>query len=92
MVGTQKSSNPQTAHEITRIICEMGFSLLPFDEGAVIPFGSIRSKQKVKIADAINLACASSAGVDLYLTGDTELFRIDVPGVQFIADFNSSVF
>ena len=89
MAGTQKSRNPQTAQEITRIIREMGFSLLPFDEGAVFPFAALRSKQKVKIADAIHLACAASAGIDLYLTGDTELFRLDVPGVQFIANFNS---
>jgi predicted nucleic acid-binding protein len=91
MAGAEKSSNPQTPNEIMQIIREMGFSLLPFDEGAVTPFGVLRSKQKVKIADAIHLACASSAGIDLYLTGDAGLFKLDVPGIQFIANFNLSV-
>ena len=91
MAGAERFSSPQTASEITRIIREMGFSLLSFDEGAVTPFGVLRSKQKVKIPDAIHLACASSAGIDLYLTGDSGLFRLDVPGIQFIANFNSSV-
>lgn len=91
MAGAEKSSNPQTQNEITHIIREMGFSLLPFDEGAVAPFGVLRSKNKVKVADAIHLACASSAGIDLYLTGDTNLFKLDVPGIQFIVDFNTRI-
>jgi predicted nucleic acid-binding protein len=91
MAGAAKSSNPQIPNEIMQVIREMGFSLLPFDEGAVAPFGVLRSKQKVKIADAIHLACASSAGIDLYLTGDAGLFKLDVPGIQFITNFNSSV-
>jgi predicted nucleic acid-binding protein len=45
----------------------------------------------LKIADSIHLACAASAGVDLYLTGDTQLFKLDVAGIQFIADFNSPI-
>jgi hypothetical protein len=37
------------------------------------------------------LACAASAGVDLYLTGDKQLVKLDVPGIQFIADFNAPI-
>jgi predicted nucleic acid-binding protein len=71
---------------------EMGFNYLPFDDGAVSPFSRLRGKQKVRIADAIHLACAASAGIDLFLTGDGELTKLDVPGIQFIADFNNPVF
>jgi len=91
MAGADKPAGSQASDEITQVIREMGFSLLPFDEGAVASFGALRSKQKVKIADAIHLACASSAGIDLYLTGDTDLFKLDVPGIQFIADFNAPI-
>jgi predicted nucleic acid-binding protein len=70
----------------------MGFTYLPFDAGAVEPFSKLRSKQKVKIADAIHLACAASAGIDLFLTGDKQLTKLDVPGIQFIVDFNVPVF
>jgi hypothetical protein len=45
----------------------------------------------VKIADSIQLACAASAGIDLFLTGDQQLVKLDVPGIQFIADFNNPV-
>jgi hypothetical protein len=37
------------------------------------------------------LACAASVGIDLFLTGDKQLMRLDVPGIQFIADFNSPI-
>ena len=69
----------------------MGFSLLPFDGGAVAPFSILRAKERLKIADSIHLACAASAGIDLFLTGDKQLTRLDVPGIQFIADFNSPI-
>ncbi len=91
MAGADKAQHPQTASAVAETIREMGFSFLPFDGGAVEPFGVLRSRQKLKIADAIHLACAASSGIDLYLTGDTELFKLDVPGIQFIADFNSSI-
>ena len=70
---------------------EMGFSCLPFDAGAVAPFAKLRAKQKLKIADSIHLACAASAGIDLFLTGDKQLAKLDVAGIQFIADFNTSM-
>jgi predicted nucleic acid-binding protein len=68
---------------------EMGFFYLPFDDGAVAPFSMLRARQKLKIADSIHLACAASAGMDLFLTGDKQLTKVDIPGVQFIADFNT---
>ena len=68
----------------------MGFEFLPFDAGAVLPFSRLRAISKVRVADAIHLATAASAGTDLFLTGDKQLLRLNVPGVQFIADFNSA--
>jgi hypothetical protein len=46
---------------------------------------------KVKSADSINLACAASAGIDLFLTGDKQLMKLNVPGIQFIADFENPI-
>jgi predicted nucleic acid-binding protein len=74
---------------IRRAMEEMGFRYLPFDEGAVRPFSWLRAKKKLKAADAIHLASAASAGIDLFLTGDKQLIGLDVPGIQFIADFNT---
>jgi predicted nucleic acid-binding protein len=92
MAGADNSSQPQKAQTMRQTLDEMGFSYLPFDNGAVAPFSRLRTKQKLRIADSIHLACASSASIDLFLTGDKQLVKLDVPGIQFIADFNNPLF
>lgn len=82
-------NSPEKADKIQRTMEDMGFTYLPFDAGAVMPFSKLRAKSKLKVADAIHLASAASAGIDLFLTGDKQLMGLDVPGVQFIADFNT---
>jgi predicted nucleic acid-binding protein len=83
--------SPEKAAELRRRFDLLGFGYLPFDEGAVDIFGTLRS-QKVKIADAIHLASAGSAGVDLFLTGDRKLLTLRIPGIHFIADFDTALF
>ena len=82
-------SSPDKVNKIQKTMEEMGFTYLPFDGGAVMPFSRLRAKNKLKVADAIHLASAASAGIDLFLTGDKQLMGLDVSGVQFIADFNT---
>jgi len=91
MAGIERFDQPIKAAAVRETLEEIGFRFLAFDAGAMRPFSLLRGREKLKVADAIHLACAASAGIDLYLTGDTQLFRLDVPGIQFIADFNSSI-
>ena len=82
-------NSPEKVSKIQKLMGEMGFTYLPFDGGAVMPFSRLRAKHKLKVADAIHLASAASAGIDLFLTGDKQLMGLVVPGVQFIADFDT---
>lgn len=91
MAGVERFDQPIKAAAVRETLDEMGFRFLPFDAGAVRPFSLLRGREKLKIADAIHLACAASAGIDLFLTGDKQLVKLDVPGIQFIADFNTPV-
>lgn len=91
MAGVERFEQPLKATAIRETLDEIGFRYLPFDGGAIRPFSLLRGREKLRVADATHLACAASAGIDLYLTGDTQLFRLDVPGIQFIADFNSPI-
>jgi len=92
LAGAEQSGDPRKRAAVHETLRTLGFSLLPFDAGAVIPFSRLRARTKVRAPDAIHLACAASAGIDLFLTGDKELVKLDVAGIQFIADFTSSVF
>jgi predicted nucleic acid-binding protein len=91
LAGAAKSPFPEKTKAILEVAAEMGFSGLPFDAGAVKPFGYLRAVRKLKIADSINLASAASAGMDLFLTNDKALLGIHVPGIQFVAHFDTPI-
>ncbi|MCY4212767.1 MAG: PIN domain-containing protein [Gammaproteobacteria bacterium] len=59
-------------------------TVLPFDQGAALAFARVRQDRSIKPPDAIQLACASAAGVDLFITNDARLSRKVVPGIHFI--------
>lgn len=61
-----------------------GSRVLPFDVTAGVRYAEIRSDHSIRPPDAIQLACASVATVDLFITNDDRLSRKQVPGIQFI--------
>jgi predicted nucleic acid-binding protein len=58
--------------------------LLPFDVKAARIYASLRSDRALRAPDAIQLSCAASAGVDLFVTNDERLRGKHVGGIQFI--------
>jgi predicted nucleic acid-binding protein len=66
--------------------------MLPFERKAAGEFANLRATTNVSPADAIHLACAGAAGIDLFLTPDKELQKLRVPGIQFMAGLDVNVF
>jgi predicted nucleic acid-binding protein len=60
-------------------------TLIPFDEEAARLYATIRRDRSIKAPDAIQLACAAQARVDLFITNDDRLSERAIPGIQFIA-------
>jgi predicted nucleic acid-binding protein len=58
--------------------------LLPLDVDAARVYASLRGDRSLRAPDAIQLACAAAAGVDLFITNDDRLQGKQVPGIQFI--------
>ena len=58
--------------------------LVVFGMDAAKRYGDIRSRERVRPADAVQLACASAAGTDLFVTNDNRLSGLVVPGVTFV--------
>ena len=59
-------------------------TVVPFDQAAAFVFAAVRRDRTIRPPDAIQLACASVAGVDLFITNDKRLSRSVVPGIHFI--------
>ena len=74
-------------HAICRMYEEQlskGAVLVPFDVKAAKLYAQLRSQRSLKAPDAIQLACAASANVDLFVTNDERLQSRHVEGIQFI--------
>lgn len=58
--------------------------VLPFDLKAARRYAAIRGTTSIKAPDAVQLACAGEAGVDLFVTNDRRLHGEQIAGIQFI--------
>jgi|SRR5580704_8511606 predicted nucleic acid-binding protein len=59
-------------------------SVIPFEEKAAVIYAGLRADRSLRAPDAIQLSCAASARVDLFVTNDTRLHSKQVAGIQFI--------
>ena len=58
--------------------------VVPFEAHAAERFAEVRSRYTVRPADAIQLACAASEGIDLFVTNDSRLANIVIDGITFL--------
>ena len=58
--------------------------VVPFSAESAPIYARIRLDRSIRPPDAIQLACAATAEVDLFVTNDERLSRKSVPGIQFI--------
>jgi len=58
--------------------------VIPFDLKAARRYAALRCDRSLREPDAIQLACAASAGVDLFITNDARLQNRKVEGIEFI--------
>ena len=59
-------------------------TLIAFDIEAARHYASIKTSRSVQAPDAVQLSCAASVGVDLFITNDDRLQNKQVRGIQFI--------
>jgi predicted nucleic acid-binding protein len=58
--------------------------MISFDLKAARTYAQLRTERSLRAPDAIQLACAASATVDLFVTNDERLQSKNVQGIQFI--------
>lgn len=58
--------------------------VVAFDMKAAPHFARIRQDRSIERADAIQLACAAAAEIDMFITNDDRLSKKRVTGIKFI--------
>ncbi len=64
--------------------------MLPFDQETAEHYARIRQDRTIKAPDAIQLACAAQARIDLFITNDDHLKGKVISGIQFIASLKGA--
>jgi predicted nucleic acid-binding protein len=59
--------------------------IIPFDSEPARFYASIRKDRTIRPPDAIQLACASHARVDLFIANDERLSTKSIPRIQFVS-------
>ena len=62
-----------------------GAVIVPFDVEPARLYATIRKDRTIRPADAIQLACASHARIDLFITNDERLSTKSIPHIHFVS-------
>ena len=73
-----------TATKYRRFFQSSAVSPIPFTSETAERFADIRATTRVKPADALHLALAASAATDYFVTTDTKLHGLNIPGIGHI--------
>jgi predicted nucleic acid-binding protein len=91
LAGPSKTKKWDEAAKVREFFRSPDLRLLEFRLATAEIFAEIRGRGGISAGDAIHLACAAEARVDLFLTHDKQLARKIIPGIQFIATLDTNV-
>jgi predicted nucleic acid-binding protein len=86
----KQGANKERVQEVRSAMESVISVVIPFTAETADRYGQIKGLLRIPPADAIHLACAAQAGVDLFLTNDTALIGKVIPGIQFVAGIDSN--
>jgi predicted nucleic acid-binding protein len=92
LVGPKKQGSPDVAQRIKDFLQTSVVDLLPFTRKTAEHYANIRAENRVSPVDAIHLASAAEADVNLFLTNDHRLRGLVIPGIHFIAGMDVDLF
>jgi predicted nucleic acid-binding protein len=85
VLPTQKQ-NAFALASYPRLFAATEMALLPYNAAAAQTYAEIRAAQRLKPLDALHLATAAAAQVDLFVTHDTKILPRTIQGIGAIVD------
>lgn len=92
LTGPCKRGALDVVSRIREVLRPPQVEVLPFNAESVEHYARIRADNRVTPADAIHLASAAHARVNLFLTNDRRLHGLVIPGIDFIAGLDVNLF
>jgi predicted nucleic acid-binding protein len=84
LVIPKRNGDLFTAARYRRTFHPSRVTMVPLSPDVAERFADIRAITRVKPADALHLALAASAGTDYFVTTDTNLHSLNIPGIAHI--------
>ena len=91
LAGAYREGAAQPADQARGFLLNLLAEVIPFTLETADHYARIRATPGISSPDAIHLACAASAGTDLFLTNDKRLLGRVIPGIQFIATLDTPI-
>lgn len=91
LTGPRKLNDAAGISGLKKFFGSKEVEILPFSMEAADRYSMIRAEMRVSQADAIHLATAAAAGVDLFVTNDDDLQKLVISGIRFFADIGGKV-
>lgn len=89
LVGPRVLGSVSGSDRVKAWFASDAINILPFTLETSEQFASIRAWTRVRSPDAIHLASASLAQVDVFLTNDKKLHSLTIPGIRQFAGLDS---
>ncbi len=91
LAGVNLMEIPEFGEKYRELLRPPYVQIIDFDTRAAEHYGRIRTDRSIPRIDAMHLACAAAAKVDLFLTNDLRLKRKIIPGIQFVGGLDSDL-
>ncbi len=91
LTGPRRRGSLSGVEAVKKYFLSGAIDILPFNEAAADRYSVIRGTTRVSQADAIHLASAAEAGVDVFFTNDGDLRNLSIPGIKLFADLDGKV-
>ena len=92
LVKPQMAGNQAVYSSIRDFMRGGEVELLPFTAETAERYSSVRAQTRLKAADAIHVASAILAEVEIFVTNDAELRKQRIPGIRFIVGLDGKLF
>jgi len=91
LIKPMEAGNESLARRYESVLLQ-GAVIIPFDVEPARLYASIRKDRTIRPPDAIQLACAAHARVDLFITNDERLSTKSIPNIQFVSSLQRAFF